>query len=176
MDINYLHKENSITNNIIDENIYFEIIYNINQDKTKIFDNKFINKNKDKCKIIYKNKEYKLKEYFEDIEKNYNYNDLIKLKLRYFNNIIDISNMFEYCDKLLSFSDNHKRNKDHIIYITGDNENNNSLNTENSESYSSKSFIYHTNEKELTSLSSIRNISNDPNSITLSHICKKKIY
>ena len=58
MDINYLHKENSITNNIIDENIYFEIIYNINQDKTKIFDNKFINKNKDKCKIIYKNKEY----------------------------------------------------------------------------------------------------------------------
>ena len=82
--------------------------------------------------------------------------------------------MFEYCDKLLSFSDNHKRNKDHIIYISGDNENNNSLNTENSESYSSKSFIYHSYEKELTSLSSIRNISNDPNSITLSHICKKK--
>ena len=68
MDINYLQQENSITNNIIDENIYFEIIYKINQNKTKIFDNKFIYKNKDKCKIIYKNKVYELKEYFENID------------------------------------------------------------------------------------------------------------
>ena len=54
-------KENSKTNNIIKENAYFKIVYKPNKDKTKIFNNGFINKNKDKCKIIYKNKEFDLK-------------------------------------------------------------------------------------------------------------------
>ena len=106
MDINYLQQENSITNNIIDENIYFEIIYNINQDKTKIFDNKFINKNKDKCKIIYKNKEYELKEYFEELDNNYKNEEKISLILRIDRNITDINGMFYGCDELLLIRDN----------------------------------------------------------------------
>ncbi len=46
------------------------------------------NKNKGKCEIIYKNKQFELKEYLEDIDKNYNKN-LIKLKLK-INNILII--------------------------------------------------------------------------------------
>ena len=64
-----LQVENSIINNNNEENIYFEIIYkqnNNNNDKTQIFNSSFIDKNKDKCRIIYKNKEYELKEYFEE--------------------------------------------------------------------------------------------------------------
>ena len=52
------------TNNNTEENIEFEIIYKLKknyQERIKIFDNRFINKNKDKCKIIYKNKEYEIK-------------------------------------------------------------------------------------------------------------------
>ena len=106
MDINYLQQENSITNNIIDENIYFEIIYKINQNKTKIFDNKFIYKNKDKCKIIYKNKEYELKEYFEELDNNYKNEEKISLILRIDRNITDINGMFYGCDELLLIRDN----------------------------------------------------------------------
>ena len=62
MKANNLQKENSIENdNNNEEYIYFEIIYKpnkINKVKTKIFDNRFIEKNNDICKIIYKNKEY----------------------------------------------------------------------------------------------------------------------
>ena len=54
-----------------EENVYFEIIYKLNQRETNIFDYSFMNINKDKCKIIYKNKEYELKEYFEDVDNNY---------------------------------------------------------------------------------------------------------
>ena len=35
-----------------------------NNKKLRIFGKIFVNKNKNKCKIIYKNKKYKLKEYF----------------------------------------------------------------------------------------------------------------
>ena len=52
-----------------------------NDKKLKILDEDFIKKNKDKAKIIYKNKIYELKEYFEDIDENYNHKDLIKLKI-----------------------------------------------------------------------------------------------
>ena len=59
------------TNDNNKKNIYFEIIYKLNKNRTKIFNYWFIDKNKNKCKIIYKNKEYELKEYFEDIDNNY---------------------------------------------------------------------------------------------------------
>ena len=82
MNKNNLQKENSLKNNNIEENVYFEIIYKLkksNKNKTKIFDIEFIKKNKDKCKIIYKNKEYELKVYFEDIDNNYNNEEKLEL-------------------------------------------------------------------------------------------------
>ena len=62
----------------------------IKNNKLRIFGKTFVNKNKNKgkCEIIYKNKQFELKEYLEDIDKNYNKN-LIKLKLK-INNILII--------------------------------------------------------------------------------------
>ena len=54
-----------------------------NNKTVKILDEDFIKINKDKARIIYKNKIYELKEYFEDINENYNHKDLIKLKIIY---------------------------------------------------------------------------------------------
>jgi len=75
-------------------------------DKLRIFGQKFVKRNKNKIKIIYKNKEYDLKEYLEDIDDKYNNLDYIKLKLRFIHNIINISEMFKDSDKLLSISEN----------------------------------------------------------------------
>ena len=70
----------------------------------KILDEDFITKNEDKAKIIYKNKIYELKEYFEDIDANYNNKELIKFKLKFFHNIINMSFMLYNCDSLISLS------------------------------------------------------------------------
>ena len=74
--------------------------------KKRIFEENFVIKNKNNFKIIYKNKEYELTEYFEDIDKNYNYNNLILLKLKVTNNKTDMSYMFFNCSGLLSVSNN----------------------------------------------------------------------
>ena len=76
----------------------------------KILDKDFIKKNKYKCKIIYKNKIYELKEYFSYIDISYNHKDLIRFKIIFINNIIDMSYMFYNCDQLNSLSDNNKAN------------------------------------------------------------------
>ena len=76
---------------------YFIVKYKPNENKEeniKILDEDFIKKNRNKCKIVYKNKIYELKKYFEDIDKNYNHKNLIKFKLIFINNIIDMSYMF----------------------------------------------------------------------------------
>ena len=79
-----------------------------NDKKVKILGRNFIKKNKDKAKILYKNKIYELKEYFEDIDENYNHKDLIKLKIIFIHNIIDMSYMFYDCYTLISLSDKDK--------------------------------------------------------------------
>ena len=61
-----------------------------------------------KCKIVYKNKEYELKEYFNDIDKKYNNKDEIKIKLKGINNITDMSYMFSKCSSLYSLPDMSK--------------------------------------------------------------------
>ena len=76
-----------------------------NKEKVKILDEKFIKKNKNKCKIVYKNKIYEIKEYFEDIDINYNHKDLIKFRLIFIHNRIDMSFIFNKCDSLFSLSD-----------------------------------------------------------------------
>ena len=93
---------------IDEEELSFEIIYKpLKNDKNKIriFGKKFVKNNKNNWKIIYKEQEYELEEYFENIDNNYNYKDLIKIKLILINNIIDFSYMFYKCKALLSFKD-----------------------------------------------------------------------
>ena len=87
--------------------ILFKIIYlpeENNQERVKIFDKIFINNNKYKCKIIYNNRKFELKEYFEDIDNNYNHKDLIKFKLIFIQNLINMSFMFYDCNSLISLS------------------------------------------------------------------------
>ena len=70
-----------------------------------IFDLKFINNNKNLCKIYYNNELYELKEYFEDIDNNYNHDHLIKFILCINTNITDMSYMFNGCTMLTSISE-----------------------------------------------------------------------
>ena len=106
MDTNNSQEECLITNNNKEEYIYFEITYKLNKNKTKIFSDDFISFNNDKCKIIYKNKEYELKEYFEELDNNYKNEEKISLILRIDRNITDINGMFYGCDELLLIRDN----------------------------------------------------------------------
>ena len=84
-----------------------KIVYNQNKErkeKIRIFGSSFIINNKEKCKIIFKDKECELKEYFEDIESNYdNINDII-LILRLCDDITDFSYMFYKCNTLYSLN------------------------------------------------------------------------
>ena len=74
--------------------ITFELEYKAtNGSQIKLFGPGFVNENKDKCKIIYNEKEYDLMEYFK-FDNNYNHNDSIKIQLRINNNITDISGIF----------------------------------------------------------------------------------
>ena len=76
---------------------YLSAIYNPNEKndkRVKILGRNFIKKNKVKAKILYKNKICELKEYFEDIDENYNHKDLIKFKIIFIHNIINMSYMF----------------------------------------------------------------------------------
>ena len=99
--------ENKILNNNTNQynNINGEIIYKPNKEgKVRLFGNYFVNNNKEKCKIIYNNKEYELKEYFNDIDKEYNNKNEIKIKLKGINNVTNMGTMFLGCDTLSSLS------------------------------------------------------------------------
>ena len=84
-----------------------EITYipeNNHEEKIRIFGRFFVNKNYDKCEIIYNSKKYQLKEYLEEIDnQKYYYIDKIQLKLRIFGRIFDFSYLFCNCYTLLSF-------------------------------------------------------------------------
>ena len=83
----------------------------------RIFGNYFVKQNKNKCKIIYGNKKYKLKEYFNEIDKNYNYKTKeIKIKLIGINNIINFKKMFYGCLYLSSVSESNNINIHQYIY------------------------------------------------------------
>ena len=74
------------------------------EEKLRIFSQKFIKNNMKKCKIIYKDSEYDLKEYFEEIDHDYNNEESIVFKLKGINNITDMSEMFYSCYFLSSLS------------------------------------------------------------------------
>ena len=56
--------------------------------KTRIFGENFVKRNMNKFKIVYNNKEYSLKEFFEEIDNNCELWKEIKFKLRIFHNIL----------------------------------------------------------------------------------------
>ena len=82
--------------------------------KTRIFGEIFANNHQYECNIIYKNKIHKLTEFFDDIEENYNHDDLITIKLRGINNIKNINWMFCKCYSLISLSDISKWNTSQV--------------------------------------------------------------
>ena len=76
-----------------------------NQDSLRILGKYFVNKNKNKSKLIYNNKKYELKELFEDINNNYAGKDIIKLKIIGINYITDMSRIFYGCYSLSEVSE-----------------------------------------------------------------------
>ena len=93
---------------IKENNNILKIIYKINpytEKRLKIFGDYFVKKNSNRCNIIYRNKKYSLKEYFDDINFKNDSNHLIIFKLNITDNIIDKSFMFHKCDSLISVSE-----------------------------------------------------------------------
>ena len=75
------------------------------EDVIRIFGKYFVEQNKNKCKIIYNNKKYILKEYFDEIDNNYNPKiKEIKIKLNGINCISNMKEMFYGCYHLTSLS------------------------------------------------------------------------
>ena len=87
-----------------------KIIYNINKENEKninIFGIDFVENNKNKCKMIIDNKEYKITEKYN--VQNYN-NNKLKIKLKGIDNITNMNDMFDACSSLLSLPDFSKWN------------------------------------------------------------------
>ena len=89
---------------------YINIIYDINKEKgdeIKIFGSKFVENNKNICKMVIDNKKYEIADKY-NIEK-YKYNRL-NIKLMGIDKISDMSYMFSGCSSLTSLSDISKWN------------------------------------------------------------------
>ena len=96
------------------------IIYDINKNTNKnniinIFGYEFIRNNKDICKMIINNKEYKIIQKY-NVE-NYNNNQL-KIKLKGINNIMNMSEIFSGCSSLLSLPDISKWKTNNVINMS----------------------------------------------------------
>ena len=99
-------------NEINDKNLEIEIQYKPiktntknKKEKLRVFGKQFIKNNINKCKIIYNNFEYDLCEYIDDIIYKYNSNEIITIKLKGYNNITDMSYIFQWCESLSSLPD-----------------------------------------------------------------------
>ena len=90
-------------------------------DFLRLFGRYFVNRNKNKCKIIYKNKKYELKEYFEEIDDSHKDKSIIKLKLYGIDNISDMGKMFGGCFLLSSISQYPKGNVQQFNNNSSDN-------------------------------------------------------
>ena len=114
----------------------FKLVYK-KFEKTRIFGKDFVERNRYIVKIIYHNKEYPLKEFFEEIDKNCEDRKEIKFKLKFLHNILNLSGMFLNCDNLISMKDDVKIEK-----ICNDNDDSKTDNIENVFSSSEKSNFY----------------------------------
>ena len=116
-DYGYNLKQSLDIYNYMEINNEIELIYKPKKkDKVGIFGSEFVKNNKDKCRIIYNNKEYELKEYFNDID--YNIENEIKIKLKCIKNVTDMSYMFAYCESLFSLPDMSKWNTTNVTNMS----------------------------------------------------------
>ena len=76
----------------------------------------FVKNNKNNCKIIYKNKEYELREYINIKD---NKKEKIEIKLKGINNIKNMSHMFAECKSLSSLPEISKWNTSNVTYMNG---------------------------------------------------------
>ena len=83
-----------------------------NKDKIRIFGEHFVKNNKNKCKIIYKNKVYPLKEFL--IDKGFKYQHEIKIQILLGKYIYNKSYMFDGCTSLIEFY--YKENRKYMDY------------------------------------------------------------
>jgi len=97
-EINENNQKNELINEDIDELIIQYKIVNLENDKyskdIKLFGNKFVENNKDKCKLIIKGNEFELSSHF-NINKKLLENNIFEVKLKGIKQITDISHMFE---------------------------------------------------------------------------------
>jgi len=125
-DIKEINNENNIMDKIKNIlNLYNKMIFindlNIiykadNKDeKIRLFGEKFVENNKNKCKLLIDNIEYELLDNFQP--KN-NKEGLLKIKLIGFNNLSDISYIFYYCTSLLSLPDIFKWNSNKVTNLS----------------------------------------------------------
>ena len=115
---NYGYNINSLLylySEINDDNLEIEIKYKpIKDKKLRLFGDDFINDNINKCKIIYQDEEYNLTKYLEDIDQEYNSDEIITIKLKGYNNVNNMSYMFDYCNNLSSLPDLSKWNTSNV--------------------------------------------------------------
>ena len=121
-----------MSNQFYQKHLEFDLFYTYNQE-SRIFGKNFVENNKDKCLIIYEDKEYELKEFFEEIDDNTNKNSLIEIKLKIIQDIKDMNNMFYECNNLLAVSVDIKLNKNPTLFETKENYSKNSLMSSSSE-------------------------------------------
>ena len=91
-----------------DNVLLFELTYKLGEEEghnrdIKLFNKIFINNNTANCKIIYKNNEYKLMEYFSVIERDYFPTNSFIIQLKS-SHITNMSHMFSNCNQLLSIN------------------------------------------------------------------------
>jgi len=90
------------------------IIYNIkrDEDNIQIFGKKFVENNKNICKMVIEDEEYEITSKY-NVKKN-NENKL-NIKLKGINNVTNMSEMFYGCSSLSSFPDISKWNTNNIV-------------------------------------------------------------
>ena len=74
------------------------LVFKPYSESKRIFGYGFVKNNKEKCKLIYNGEEKELKEYYQEFDNN----DLIKFKLKFNNNTINMSYMFDGCKNIKS--------------------------------------------------------------------------
>ena len=170
-----------MSKDIIQDFLIFQLEYKAtNESKIKLFSDYFIENNKDKCKIIYNEKEYEIAEYFE-IDNNLNNDNIIKIQLKIDNNITDISYMFDDCETLLSFRDISNLNDcNNVNKSLNNNESNNYIDESNNRSEDEENENIYNDNLTKSSISINTNISeftgiNDL-IIKLNAPAKKKIF
>ena len=114
------YNENKEAKNEIKNKINeFNIIYSINKNdkQIKIFDETFVNNNKNNCKIIFLGNEIQLTDYIDISKIKGNYKTL-EIKLIEIKTISNMSNMFYNCKSLLSFPELSKWDTSNVSNIS----------------------------------------------------------